>query len=63
MVCEFSAQRVGHAKLFTNAYRSWILDFAMSRNRTRTLRGGIEVDAVAAALAYEDATVFFKVPN
>ena len=57
MFCEISAQRVGNAELFADAYRSWILDFAMSGNCARALSGRIEVDAVATAFAYEDTAV------
>ena len=63
MFCEISAKWVGHAELFADAYCRGVIDFPMSRNRTRALSGRIEVDAVATALTHEYTTVLFQVPD
>ncbi len=60
---EISTKRIRHSKLFADANRSQILDFAMPRDSAGSLGAGIVMDAMFGALAEKNAAVRFQMSN
>jgi hypothetical protein len=58
-----STKGIRHIKLFANANRRRILDFAMPWDGTGSLSGGIVVDAVLGPLADKNAAIGLQVAN
>jgi hypothetical protein len=58
-----SAKRIRDIKIFADANRGRILDFAMPRDGRGTLRGGVVVDAVLCPFTKESATICLKMAD
>ena len=58
-----STKGIRHIKLFANANRRRVLDFAMPRDGTGSLGGGIVVDAVLGPFAEENAAICLQMAN
>jgi hypothetical protein len=58
-----STKGMGHIKIFANANRRRILDFAMSWNSGGSLDGKIVVDAVLGPFAEENAAICLQMAN
>ena len=58
-----STKRMWHIKIFANANRGRILDFAMPWHSGGSLSGGIVVNTVLSPFAEENAAIGLQVTN
>jgi hypothetical protein len=58
-----STKRIRHVKIFANANRCWILDFAMSWDSGGSLGGRIVIHAMLSPFTEESAAVCLQVAD